>query len=146
MQVLIIVLLAILVIFGIASGMNSYASAKQAQATIEVAKVAQVNAWGNLVTILTVVLMIVILVAIAAAVLWMFYRRLRSQRTPEPQAFPRQSAQTGMNQIPNLNVLVQLEMLRMLRSLNPPATNQTTPLLSQRTDEESPVEYLHWLR
>ena len=73
--ILFVVLLTIvIVIWGLASFSQSYAAAKQAQATIEVAKTAQISSTANLVTILTVILVILVLLVMVGAGLWLFYQ------------------------------------------------------------------------
>jgi len=149
MYILVAILLLIVIIFGVSSGMQSYATAQQAQATIEVAQLGQINAWGNLVTILTVVLAFVVFVALVAAVLWMMYKRSSQRSVVSHQRLaasdqPRVAAPTPA---PSLETLIQLETLRMLRSMNPPASlpsgNGDGPhdLLSKSDDEP-----LQWLR
>jgi hypothetical protein len=144
MGVFIAVLLLIVIIFGVSSGMQSYATAHQAQATIEVARVAQISSWGNLVTILTVVLLLVASVALITALLWFMYKRSTLNRQPaarisRPTVEHRSEPQLSMND------LTQLMMLDVLRSMRSPAA----PALPDKSisSEEGPVdEPFHWLR
>ena len=139
---LIAVLLLIVIIFGVSSGMDSYATAQQARATIEVAQVAQVNAWGNLVTILTIALELVIFVALVAVVLWVIYKRsaVSGQRSAGSRQMPEVRPQSQIS----INELTQLMMLDMLRSMRAPAQ----PALPDRSvPSEEPVdEPFHWLK
>ena len=139
MSILIAVLLLIVIIFGISSGMDSYATAQQARATIEVAQVAQVNAWGNLVTILTIALALVIFVALVAAVLWILYRRSAVSSQRPRNALP-PSDIPPMAPPPSLETLIQLEILRMLRDLHAPAS------LPAPREQELVDEPFHWLK
>jgi len=139
MYVLVAILLIIVVIFGVSSGMQSYASAQQARATIEVAQVAQINAWGNLVTILTVVLLIVVAIAVIAAVLWLVYKR--SAGKPSAVSHQRAIIKQPGEQLPSLEMLIQLEMLRTLRSMNPPVSTSIV-----RQSEEETADDFPWLR
>ena len=145
MYILIAILLIIVVIFGVSSGMQSYATAQQAQAQIETAKVAQVSAWGNLITILMMALLIVLTLAVIALVLWVMWKRSaishqHSASGPRSMAAPREGPPLTIND------LMQLEMLKYLRALNPPAA----PALQDRHTqdmEELPGENLFpWLR
>ena len=139
---LIAVLLLIVIIFGVSSGMDSYATAQQAQAMIEVAQVAQVNAWGNLVMILTIALALVIFVALVAVVLWVIYKRsaISSQRS----AVSRQMAEARPQSQISVNELTQLMMLDMLRSMRAPSQ---PALPDQSVPSEEPVdEPFHWLK
>ena len=145
MYILVAILLIIVIVFGVSSGMQSYATARQAQATIEVAQLGQINAWGNLVTILTIALALVVFVALVAAVLWFLYKRSSGQRStlnsersahgikplPGPTAPP-----------PSLETLIQLETLRMLRSMNPPASLPSGNGNGPHEDDEP----LQWLK
>jgi hypothetical protein len=133
MYFLIAILLIIVIIFGVASGMQSYATAQQAQAQIEVAKAGQVNAWGNLITILILMLTILVVLAFLAALLWTMYRRSVRQSVISRQHLT-PSTFVPPPPPPSLETLIQLETLRMLRSLNPPIS---TPAL---TDSSAPSE------
>ena len=143
---LIAVFLLIVIIFGVSSGMDSYATAQQARATIEVAQVAQVSAWGNLVTILTIALALVIFVALAAVVLWILYYRRSTLnaavRNPRPRNAMQVVPPSDLPPMapPSLETLIQLETLRMLRDLHAPAS------LPAPREEEPVDEPFHWLK
>lgn len=137
MAVLIAILLLIVLVFGAASGMQSYASAKQAQATIEVAQVAQVNAWGNLVVILVLAL---IIVCVLALVVWMVLKN--STKAAKAQTRQRQIGEPSeMERAPRIpmETLVQLKMLEMLDRMSTPAPR---PQLEERNE---PMD-MEWLR
>ena len=139
-------LLIMVIIFGVSSGMQSFASAQQAQATIEVAQVAQVSAWGNLISILTIAMVVLVTVALVAAVSWFLYRRSAASRqrstlnsgrsTHDSPSLPGPGIQT-----PSLEMLIQLETLRMLRSMIPPAA-----LPSGNNEHPRDDEPLQWLK
>jgi heme/copper-type cytochrome/quinol oxidase subunit 2 len=61
--VVVIILLGVLAIWGVSEGMQNYAMAKQAEATVETAKAAQIASTGNLLVILLVVIVILALMA-----------------------------------------------------------------------------------
>lgn len=142
MYVILAICLIVLAIFGVASFMDSYATAKQAQATIEVAQVAQVNAWGNLVVILLLALVILL---VAALIVWMVIRRAASQ-DPRPPRFDERAYRRVTSlpappaPPPSLETLLRLEELRLLRSL----TRQTDPTRNEQV--EDPDDLLPWLR
>lgn len=144
MYFLIAVLLIIVIIFGVSSGMQSYATAQQAQAQIETAKVAQISSWGNLITILTIMLIVLFLVVLIAMVLWMAYRNLvrRSEsqrgRSSTPEITTPSQPQFSVND------LVQLEILKTLQSLHGATPNQN--LLSAPREEQPADEPFSWLR
>jgi hypothetical protein len=75
-RILIAVLLIIVLLFGLSSISQSYASAKQAQAAIEASRTAQIASTGNLVMIITMALVIFAALAAVVLVAWL---RLRTQ-------------------------------------------------------------------
>jgi len=151
MYLLVTVLLIVIVIFGVSSGMQSYATAQQAQATIEVAQVAQVNAWGNLVTILTLTLVILAALALIVFALYWFFLRMKIQknvRTSVKQFQPESDHTPVFGPSQMIGQLVQLETLRMLKSLNASSTNtQANKQLSVPREEDPVDDYgFPWLR
>ena len=161
MYILVGILLIIVILFGVSSGMQSYATAQQAQATIEVAQVAQVSAWGNLITILAIALLVVLAVALVAAVLWIRFMNSKFNRAGSGQRSEvsrqmteaRPQGQTlapgaSAGVVEELTQLMLLDMLRSMRSSNPPASlpsgNGTGPHdVGQSTDSD---EALQWLK
>lgn len=77
-----VILLLVVVIFGAASIMQSHAAAKQAEAVIETAKVAQMATFAN---VMVIVLVVVVVLALLAAAVFVFAKR----QTPRPAATPR---------------------------------------------------------
>jgi hypothetical protein len=69
-----ILLIIVIVVWGLASISQSYATAKQAQATIEAARAAQVANAGNMVTILVTALVILVSEALICFGLWLFFQ------------------------------------------------------------------------
>jgi uncharacterized membrane protein YhdT len=94
--ILVGILFVVLVLFGVTGALNSYAQATQANAILAVAQVAQVNAWGNLIAIVTPLVFVVIV----AAGVYFFWRNIQAE-----QAIQRQ---------------VQLETLKTLQRLSAP--------------------------
>lgn len=142
---LVVVLLVIVIIFGISSGMQSYATAQQARAQIEVAQVAQVNAWGNLITILTLVLVIVAVLALAAALLWVLYKRAVNKGERHGNRPAQLTADGPRASVLSLDMLIWLEVLRTLKAMQPPSNSTATTLAAPR-DEEVVEDPLSWLR
>jgi len=140
MYILVSILLLVVMIFGVVSGMQSFATAKQAQATIEVAQVAQVNAWGNLIVILVMALLIM---AVLAIIVWMVYRSLIAENG---KIKPIRGQQTPISHQPQFSMsdLVWLKMLEVLSSMSGNKPNQALSLMDSR--EEAVEEPLHWLR
>lgn len=142
MYVLVVILLIIILVFGVASGMDAYASSRQAQASIEqakamseVAQVAQVNAWGNLITILTLALVIIAVVGLIIA--FVLINTKHSRRRNAPGALPN-SGQRHEELPISINELIQLQMLKTLQSMN------GQPQL--QSGDQSEEHYLEWLR
>ena len=69
-----ILLFIVIVVWGLSSISQSLATAKQAQATIETARAAQVASTGNLVTILVTALVILGILAMIGFGLWLFFQ------------------------------------------------------------------------
>ncbi len=139
---ILVIALLIVLVFGVVSAMSAYASARQADAVIETARVAQVNAVGNLITILALIFAIVLLVALIVAALWWMSQKNRSRA----YAGYNQRAPVQVQTPPvDINMLMQLEMLRTLRSFHQP----TQPLLTDGNADEAQgeqVDFPQWLR
>lgn len=120
---LVILLFLIVLLFGLSAGMDSYATAKQAEAVIEVARIGQINAFVNLAVIL-------FCVALAAgSIALLFWLVTRRQTNPRKQ----QSAQ------PDMTTLVQLATLKMLAGMG---SGAQAPRLSAPV--ETPVDIELW--
>ena len=146
---IVVVLLFVIVIFGIVAGMQSYATAQQAQAQIETAKVAQINATGNLITILTLALMIVVAVAIAAAIVFWILRRA-AQRSTATGTGNVDRAMTAPRAQPQISIddLLKLKMIQMLSQMDqrqdPRPTTLSLPAPGQ--EQQADDDLFQWLR
>ena len=153
LYIVIVALLIIVIIFGLASGAQSYATAQQAQAQIETAKVAQISSWGNVLAILTVMLIVLVVVALIALVLWVMWKR-SAQRSAVTGLRPGQHSASGQRSVAapregpqlSINDLIQLEMLRSLRALNPPAAPALQDGRTQDVEQPAAEELFPWLR
>jgi len=143
MYILIAVLLLILAIFGIAGMMDSYATAKQAQATIEVAQVAQVNAWGNLIVIL---LLALVILCVAGAIVWIVMRNQSSNRQRSVNGQRQQALHKAQPSV-SIETMIQLKTLELLDRMSRPA-NETSSSNIVQDDVGASVEQdeFHWLR
>ena len=141
MYVFIAILLIVVIIFGAASGMQSFATAQQAQAQIEVARLGQINAAANMVSIITTLFLTVIILALIAAVVWLLYKRSVTKRAgpvlarPTPATLPREQDPIAQ--------LIELEKLKLLRDLRGSNHLQLTDSQPAQQPENDP---LHWLR
>lgn len=140
--VFVIILLVVIVVFGYSSGAQSYATAQQAQAQIEVAKVAQINGWGNLVTILTVAFLILVVVLLLAAIAWFLLKVAVLKQQPSAGANSRSIANREQPMIDNsqLTLLVQMKILDMLES------RTGARQLQAPEEEQSAEEPFSWLK
>lgn len=137
LYVVIAVLLVVVIIFGVSSTSQSYATAQQAKAQIETAQLGQINAWGNLVTILTIALFVIIFVALASLLVWALYRRStvnrsRAARVDRPVVEARPERQVTVSD------LIQLEALRMLKEMR----GSSAPALPATSHEEEVPPWL----
>ncbi len=129
-------MLLLMLIMGISSAMSSYADAQHAQAVIEVARVGQINAMGNLMIIVIVFVGALLVLAALAFGLWLVMRR----------ELARQKAATGPTRGGGglaISDMVALEMLRQMRGRN----NAQLPAPQQYIDdvEEIPMDVRSWL-
>lgn len=76
---LVIALVVVVLVFGVSSGMQSYASAQQARAVVETAQVAQMATVAN---VLVIFVMALVLVLILAGIVYLL---LKLNRKPERQ-------------------------------------------------------------
>jgi|GEM_PF-5441211 flagellar basal body-associated protein FliL len=98
---------------------GSVASARQAEATIETAKAAQVASAGNLVTILMTALVVIFLLALVGLVLYFLYRTRLQPEAARPAL--RRASQGLLPEAGNsLETLIQLETLRALQGMRQP--------------------------
>jgi len=81
---LVIAIVLIVLVFGVQSAMQSYASAQQAKATIETAQVAQITAFGN---VFMIVVATLVFLAIIGLVMYVIVRvqQMRNDRFIQPQ-------------------------------------------------------------
>jgi len=133
MIVVLIILLLVMGIWAVAWSMDSYASAQQAQATIEAARSAQA---ANLSSVLVMVFGILIFLAIVGAAGWFFWRWKQKQGSQEEQQpyMPQTRAPKMAGQLPSgdVNQLMQLMMLKMLNDML--GQNQNAPKLQAPSD------------
>ncbi len=148
MMILVAILVLGLVAYGGVEMAHSYVSAQQAQAQIEqakaieeVARQGQINATGNLFTIMTFMLFLILVMAVA---LYILYKRSIASNQRSAVSRPRQMS-TGADPAlmdPNqaLGMLVQLMVIEKLQS------NNSTKQLTAPKEEQSIEDPLHWLR
>jgi len=92
--VVVVILLIAVIVFGISSGMDSYADARQAQATIEVAQVAQTQAWANMISLLVmaVVILLILFALVALIIIAIRFMQVRAESRPVRLDQPRRAA------------------------------------------------------
>lgn len=127
--VVVIISLFVLMTWGISEATQNYAMAKQAEATIEVARAAKVASYGNLLVIALVVL--VILLLIAAVIYGMIL--LNKKRNPAPaRASLPYARQPQIQSGPDINQITQLLQLQILSKM----AGVTMPQLEEKEHEE----------
>jgi len=135
MIVILIMLLVVMGIWAIAWSMDSYASAQQAQATIEVARSAQA---ANLTSVLMVVFGLLVFLTIMAIAGWVFWRWKQKQGAKEEMQVytPRLHRPKMAGQLPSgdVNQLVQLMTLKMLNDMM--QQSQSAPMLNAPKETE----------
>ena len=120
-----ILLFIVIVVWGLSSISQSLATAKQAQATIETARAAQVASTGNLVTILVTALVILGILAMIGFGLWLFFQvRIKPtlRRTglhlgngQKMYGWNNQPELTGQDPLGQLTQLMTLQMLQQMQ-------------------------------
>jgi heme/copper-type cytochrome/quinol oxidase subunit 2 len=107
---LVISLLILALVFGLSSASQSYATAKQAQATIETARAAEIASTGNLIAILLFALLMIVVIGVS------LYFILRFKTTSQQHS--QKSTQSHIAQVGPLSldsVLTQL-VIQMLQN------------------------------
>lgn len=137
--ILLIVLLLIVLVFGVSSGMHSYADAQASQAAIEqaramqqVAQVAQVNAWGQVITVLAVLAIVVVILALVVVGLYLAYLR------NNPPKATRGAEPAGLPSMQTVNALV---MMRIMQMLDRGQSQPTYYLESSKDESEDPLSW-----
>ena len=120
-----ILLFIVIVVWGLSSISQSLATAKQAQATIETRRSAQVASTGNLVTILVTALVILGILAMIGFSLWLFFqvrikptlRRngLHLGNGQKMYGWNNQPELTGQDPLGQLTQLMTLQMLQQMQ-------------------------------
>ena len=128
------VLLIAIVVFGSASGAQSYATAQQAQATIEVAKVAQINAWGNVIIILS---LLAIILALIVAVL---YFRIQQGKSRKPKMIDASDQPQSLSPGRSMEMLMQMMLMEMLESRR--GQRQSNLIEAPREEPEDPFPWV----
>ena len=135
--VVVFILLIVLILFGVSSSAQSYATAQQAEAMKKVAEVAQINAWGNLILIFAI--LIILLVVLAAIVAFVYLRtrvdaaKKHPVREPsEPPMLPSKS---------QMDMMLYTMMFRMLDSMQKPQQSNLIEMPKEESEDPFP-----WLR
>ena len=126
----VIISLFVLMIWGISEATQNYAMAKQAEATVEVARAAKVASYGNLLVIALVVLIILLL--IAAVIYGMILLNKRYNPAPAARSNLTYARQPQIQSGPDVNQITQLLTLQILSKM----AGITTPQLEDREHEE----------
>ena len=106
---LVIALLILVLVFGLSSISQSYATAKQAQATIETARTAEIASTGNLIAILLFALLVIVIIGISLH----FFLGLKTTSQQHTQ----KSTQSHLSQVGpvSLDSIITLLVIQMLQ-------------------------------
>jgi len=107
---LVISLLVLALVFGVSSISQSFATAKQAQATIENARVAEIASISNLVFVLLLVLLVITIIGIT------LYFLLHSKTNPQQHSHQPTQAQVPPISNANLDHLLTLLLVQLLHN------------------------------
>ena len=130
------ILLLVLIVFGMTSSAQSYATAQQAQAMSRVAEVAQINAWGNLILIIAILVILLVILAAIAAFVYMRIRVDAAKKQPvrDPSESPMLPSKSQMD------MMMYAMMFRMLGSMQPP--QQSNLIEMPKEEAEDPFPWL----
>jgi len=128
---LVISLLILALVFGVSSISQSHATAKQAQATIEIARAAEFANIGNLVVILLLVLLVIGVIGIT--LYFLFHSKTNSQQRSH-QSAQAQVSNIGGAHWDNLLTLLLVQILQNQMEQN------TTQLHIPPTYEDAPTD------
>ena len=151
LYVVIGLLLLAVIVLGLSSGMQSYATAQQAQAQIETARAAQISATGNVISIFITLVVVIVIIALLAAVLFYFYKKNMQPRASIPQP-RRSSAAIHAEPDPQLNMervskMLELRvMMSLLDKLDGPRDRTDRPSLPDGSDRDARDDLPSWLR
>ena len=114
-----IILLLVLGIWGISQGIQNYAMVKQAEATAETAKAAQVASFGNVIIILVMAIIVLgLIAAVMYGAIFLAKRKAALTRATYGPRVPRSLNPELPAPGPDLNQLTQLVTLQMLMKLS----------------------------
>lgn len=127
---LVIALLILALVFGFSSISQSYATAKQAQATIETARAAEIASTGNLIAILLFALLVIAIIGVS---LHFFLRfKTTSQQNSQKSTQSHIAHQVGPASLDSFITLLVIQMLQNQMEQNasqlyiPPAQVETS--------------------
>ena len=139
--VVVFLLLIVLIVFGVSSSAQSYATVQQAEAMKKVAEVAEINAWGNLILIVAILVILLVVLAAIAAIVYLRIRVDTAKKQPvrEPSESPMLPSKSQMD------MMLYTMMFRMLDSTmrRPQQGNLIeTPIEMTKEESEDPFPWL----
>jgi flagellar biosynthesis/type III secretory pathway M-ring protein FliF/YscJ len=132
------ILLLVLIVFGVSSSAQSYATVQQAEAMKKVAEVAQINAWGNLILIVAILVILLVILAAIAAFVYLRIRVDAAKKQPvrepsEPSMLPSKS---------QMDMILYAMMFRMLGQAQPPQQSNLIEMPKEDVEAEDPFPWL----
>ena len=137
--IVVFILVVVLIVFGMTSSAQSYATAQHAQAQIEVARVAQINAWGNLAVILSILVIVVVILVLVVALVYLRIRvdAVKQKPVREPSDSP---------MLPSKSQMDMMLYAMMFRMLNAGQSPQPTNLIEALKEDDAIADPLSWWR
>lgn len=138
--ILIIVLLLVLVIWGVDMGLQNIAMAKQAQATIEVARAAEVSSVGNVAVIMLVMLVIVILLSLAGYAAYMRFKNFKKAASRQVTEYHAPNMPASAQ---NFEQMTQVMMMKLMSDIlganNKPSQQPAQMQYIETPKEDEPI-------
>ena len=106
---LVIAVLILALVFGFSSISQSYATAKQAQATIETARAAEIASTGNLIAIVLFALLVIVVIGVSLHFFLRFKNTSQQQSQKSTQSHIGEAGQASLDSILTLLVIQMLQ-------------------------------------
>lgn len=136
-RILVAILFIVVLLFGLSSISQSYATAQQAQAAIEASRATQIAGAGNLTTILVTAVIVMAVLGLGIFIAYLEFkgipqRRLKSVSKAAP--FQHFEQADGAQLLPALMTLLMVEMLRRQETQQHPMPDMSHPEIPMMED------------
>ena len=107
--ILVVILFVVVALLSLSSVSQSYATAKQAQATIETARAAEIASTGNLIAIVLFALLVIVIIGVS---LHFFLRFKTTSHQQSQKSTQSHIAQTGSTSLDSILTLLVIQFLQ----------------------------------